>query len=159
MSKQLRARVTAAEYEAAVAAAQKITKFANHAQHAERIVERMRETEPDTVSALIRTICGLVASPDSGEGKKSDLQIKIRVRDDAEEKVVTDFLKTYQRRRNLAADIAARLRDRAPLLHPSELFRAVVGLPPAKVGAPEGNQNHAGLPGANQHTVKARKGQ
>lgn len=137
MSKQLRARVTAAEYESAVARAQTTTKFANHAQIAEAIVERLREELPDTVSALIRVACSLSGSPSD----TSELLIRVRVRDNAEEAIVTDFLETYQRKRNLAADIAARLRDRAPLLHPAELFRAVVGLPPAKVGAPEGNRN------------------
>lgn len=140
MSKQLRARVTAAEYESAISAAQKITKFANHAQIAEEIVKRLRKELPDTVSALIRVSCGLGNSPDD----TSELLIRVRVRDEDEEGGVADFLKSYQRRRNLAADIAARLRDRAPLCHPAELFRAVVGLPPAKVGAPEGNKNAAG---------------
>jgi len=57
---------------------------------------------------------------------------------------VADFLKSCQRWRNLAADIAARLRDRAPLRHPAELFRAGGSLPPAQVCAPEGNKNAAG---------------
>lgn len=105
------------------------------------------------MSALIRVSCGLSNSSED----TSELLIRVRVRDADEEAVVTDFLKSYQRRRNLADDIAARLRDRAPLLHPAELFRAIVGLPAAKVGAPEGNQNHSGKPGANQHTVKASK--
>jgi hypothetical protein len=157
MSKQLRARVTTAEYEAAINAAQKSTKFVNHAQIAETIVERLREIKPDTVSALIRVSCGLSLSPDSSEDEKSSLQIRVGVRDEAEENIVTDFLRTYRDRRGLARDIAARLRDRVPLLHPSELFRAIVGLPPAKVGAPEGNQNHAGKPGGNQHTARTPK--
>src|SRR5262245_3500942 len=121
MRKQLYGRVLESEYEAAISAAQKITRFANHAQIAEAIIKHLRKSEPETVSALIRVACGLTTSPEPTEYEKVDWNIRVRVRDESEENVVADFLKNYSHRRNLAADIAGRLRDRAPLLHPSEL--------------------------------------
>lgn len=51
--------------------------------------------------------------------------------------------------------IAARLAERAPFANPAALLRAVLDLPAVSVGAPPGNQNHTGKPGANHHTKKA----
>ncbi len=139
------ARVNAGEFEVATEAARKITLNSDHTRQAAEIAERLRAHTPDTLSGLIRVICGLAPAPRPVEAfhagdEARTLKIRIRVTD-AEREVVERFLDEYPRRRRLTEQIEEQLRRFAPVRNPAQLVRAVVGLDPTRVGAPEGSKN------------------
>jgi len=154
------ARVNHAELKAATRTAHSITADSDHRAQAQAIVDRLRLHQPETVSQLIRVICGLPPAPvaaqslaDGDEARITRIYAKVS---EAERVIVSRFLVDYARARKLSARIEARLRRLASWIEahkeqrasrsrslPAQLVRAVIGLEPSGVGAPTGNQNAA----------------
>ncbi|MGH9846968.1 MAG: hypothetical protein ACREEM_50370 [Blastocatellia bacterium] len=141
------ARVNAAEFEAATRAAQSVTAESDHARQAAEIVNRLRAHQPQTISQLIRVICGLPPAPVAAESLANGDEARttrIYAKVSAGEKAQAErFLDDYPRARKLAERIEERLRQFAPIATPAQLARAIIGLEQTSVGAPAGNRNAA----------------
>ena len=86
-----------------------------------------------------------------------DRWIRIRV-NEHEEREVEKWLVglTPKQIDKVSRDIAQRLAEhKGGFPSVPALIRCILGLPEIGPGAPLGNQNHAGKPGANDHTKKA----